>query len=129
MEDFSVGIQRPKCFEWQALAFQAAKIAGNDFKLFFSFDYLGGGTPWEASDVINLLNTYNSQSAQFRYNGLPVVTTFEGTSNAGDWPNIKSSVGGLTFIPDYSSLGASSASQQPGVDGLSSWVAWPDVIS
>lgn len=100
----------------------AAAAQVGSFSIFLSFDYLGGSSPWAASDVINLLNTYSGNSAQARYNNLPLVTTFEGTANAGDWPNIKQQTGGLFFLPDYSSLGAQVAAQQPGIDGLASWV-------
>lgn len=106
-----------------ANAFTAANFWG--FKLFFSFDYAGGG-PWDKADVISLLRTYTSNSAYFRHEGSkPLVSTFEGPEKAADWPDIKAQTG-CFFIPDWSSLGAGPATAlENGVaDGLFNWAAW-----
>ena len=55
----------------------------------------------------------------------PVVSTFEGSDNAGDWVSIKQETG-CYFIPDYSSLGPQAALDTGVADGLFSWGAWPD---
>jgi hypothetical protein len=104
-----------------ANAFSAAQSLG--FKLMFSFDYAGNG-PWAESDVISLIQQYSSSSAYYHYNNKPLVSTFEGPGQAGDWTNIKS-VTGCFFMPDWSSLGANSAMQLGVADGLFSWAAWP----
>ncbi len=92
--------------------------------MFFSFDYAAEG-PWAASAVINLLHEYGPNGAYFQYNGKPLVSTFEGPGNSGDWPSIKSATG-CFFIPDWSSLGPNAAVGTGVVDGLFSWDAWPN---
>ena len=76
----------------------AAAQAIGGFNIFMSFDYLGGSEAWAPSDVESLINTYKGHSAQYLYNGVPAVTTFEGTANTGDWPGIKDNTGGLFFM-------------------------------
>ena len=108
-------------------AFQAAESAGN-FTLMLSFDYESYGT-WAAQNVIDLINQYKSSSAYFQYDGKPLVTTFEGTGNVGDWSSIKAATG-CFFIPDWSSLGPAGVAANFGVaDGAMSWGAWPDGAS
>lgn len=87
-------------------AFLAANA--KNFKLFFSFDYAGGGA-WLKADVLSLLNTYAHNGAYFLHDGAqPLVSTFEGPNNAADWVEIKKTIG-CFFIPDWSSLGAAPA--------------------
>lgn len=105
------------------LAFQAA--ASSNFQVFFSFDYAGNGV-WPKDDVISILQHYGSNSAHYRYNGKPFVSTFEGPERASDWTAIKQSVD-CFLVPDWSSLGAKPALElENGVaDGLFAWSAWP----
>ncbi|KAF7189218.1 Glucan endo-1,3-alpha-glucosidase agn1 [Pseudocercospora fuligena] len=107
-----------------ANAFTAANNMG--FKLLFSFDYAGAGA-WPRNQVISYIQQYSSNAAYMQYKGKPLVTTFEGTQQAGDWANIKSQTG-CFFIPDWASIGASSAATAGGsvADGLFSWEAWPN---
>ncbi|KAI8158327.1 Mutanase [Colletotrichum sp. SAR 10_70] len=105
-------------------AFEAAK--SENFKLMFSFDYAGRG-PWPKETVINLLKNYASQAEYFKHSdGKPLVSTFEGPGNAGDWKDIKKQVG-CFFIPDWSSKGARPALELADrvADGLFNWAAWP----
>jgi len=102
-------------------AFAAADAKG--FKLFFSFDYLGWGA-WNKNDVISYINNYKGRGSYWKQGSQPLVSTFEGTSNINDWPDIKSSTGAF-FMPDYSSLGPQGAANTGVVDGLFSWAAWP----
>ncbi|KAI1162698.1 carbohydrate-binding module family 24 protein [Nemania serpens] len=102
-------------------AFQAADNKG--FKLFFSFDYLAWGA-WDQNAVISLINTYKGRNSYWKQGSQPFVSTFEGTGNANDWRQIKSSTGAF-FVPDYSSLGPQGAVNTGVVDGLFSWDAWP----
>lgn len=89
-----------------SLAFQAANAVG--FKLFFSFDYAGLG-PWPKESVIARLKQYGSDEAYFkRPDGKPLASTFEGSENASDWPEIKAQTN-CFFIPDWSSQGAKAA--------------------
>jgi glucan endo-1,3-alpha-glucosidase len=107
-------------------AFAAAEAA--NFHLFFSFDYLGGAGPWTANDIETVLGTYKSSPAHLRTgpNNLPMVSTFEGPDNAGDWQGISASVGGIFFVPDWSSAGPSQINSHGSiVNGAFSWGMWP----
>lgn len=107
-------------------AYDAAATVGG-FSMFLSFDYLSGG-PWAAQDVITKINTYSGKTAQFKYQGKPLVSTFEGVNNVGDWPNIKAQTG-CFFIPSWTSLGPSGFAADPGTaDGAFSWDAWPEGV-
>ncbi|KAF2716338.1 glycoside hydrolase family 71 protein [Polychaeton citri CBS 116435] len=108
-------------------AFQAANaLSSLNFKMFFSFDYLGGGQPWASSDIITILKAYGPNGAHYQVNGKPMVSTFEGTSNINDWNSIRSSVpGGIYFVPDWTSLGPNGFSSSI-VDGAFSWDMWPN---
>ena len=113
-------------------AFAAAEAAS--FKLAFSFDYLGGTGAWPASgsdSVVSYLNQYVSSSAYLFYSSAAFVSTFEGTSNIGDWAQggtIRSAVSSsIYFVPDYTSLGPSGISPYLNdIEGAFSWDIWPE---
>jgi hypothetical protein len=118
-----------------ANAFAAANAAGNAFKLFFAFDYLGGGTPWPATgsySVVSVMNQYKGNPAYQLFNGMPMASTFEGTtaSNIADWAPggpIRSAVGNVYFVPDWTSLGPSGvAAHSDSIQGAFSWDMWPN---
>lgn len=107
-------------------AFSAAE--GKSFKLFLSFDYLSTGS-WGKEAVIQKINQYSSSPAYFKQNGKPLVNTFEGTQNTGDWADIKANTGAY-FVPDWSSLGPSGIqSHLDVIDGALNWGAWPNGAS
>jgi glucan endo-1,3-alpha-glucosidase len=117
-------------------AFIAANNLGGTFKLFFSFDYLGGSAgAWPKSDVLSILQSYGPNGAYFNYQNKPYVSTFEGTANINDWASIRASLADSTqtnppfsifFVPDWTSLGPSGfASHLSAVDGAFSWDMWP----
>lgn len=119
-----------------ANAFKAATTLGSSFKLFFSFDYLGGSGAWPAtgaSSVASYLNQYGVSSAYFKYNDQIFASTFEGVNNAGDWTPggpirsaVQSTAGSIYFVPDYTSLGPSGfTAQLNNVQGAFSWDMWP----
>ncbi|KAE8447465.1 hypothetical protein EG329_010738 [Mollisiaceae sp. DMI_Dod_QoI] len=118
-----------------ANAFAAAEAAGSTFKLFFAFDYLGGGSPWPATgsnSVVSYLNQYKSSASYFNYNGVPFVSTFEGTSNIADWApgGPIRSAGAVYFVPDWSSLGTGGiAPYLNNIDGFFNWGMWPNGAS
>lgn len=103
-----------------ALAFSVAEAQPSlyGFKLYFSFNYAGGGA-WDEEDVISMISAHSSSSAYYQYNGKPFVSTFEGPGNAEDWINIKSKTG-CFFVPNWSSSGATVAVDLAGgvADGL-----------
>ncbi|KAG4439848.1 hypothetical protein IFR05_004661 [Cadophora sp. M221] len=114
-------------------AFTAAETSNSSFKLFFSFDYLGGGAPWPAAgenSVISYLNQYKDSQSYFWYKGKPFVSTFEGVDNVQDWKlggTIRSAVGDLFFVPDWSSLGPLGIKEHlDKIQGAFSWNMWPE---
>lgn len=117
----------------QSYAFQAANsLTGQlstDFKLFLSFDYLGGTDgAWADDEVVSILQDYGPNGAYFQVDGKPLVSTFEGPSNSdiNGWSTIRSSIdGGIYFVPDWTSLGPSGFDVDL-VDGAFSWNMWPD---
>lgn len=104
-----------------ANAFAACESLANGFKLFFSFDYLGGGEVWPASEVVSLLQEYSSSDCYLTYDSKAFVSTFEGTANIGDWAQggtIRSAVD-VYFVPDWTSLGPSGISSYlDNIDGF-----------
>jgi hypothetical protein len=80
-----------------------------NFKLFISFDYLSAG-PWSSPQVIQKIKSFADSPAQFKVDGKPLVSTFEGVSSAGDWSAIKAAVP-IYFVPDWSSVGPGGFSQ------------------
>jgi hypothetical protein len=106
-----------------ANAFKAANALGN-FKLFFSLDYAGNG-PWPQKEASAFINKWKSDAAYFKYNGKPLVSTFEGPNQSEDWKKIKPETG-CFFIPSFSSYGAKKAMDTGVVDGLFSWGAWTE---
>lgn len=82
-------------------AYAAAAKVG--FKVFLSFDYAAQG-PWSSQAVINIIRSYANSPGQFKVNGLPLVSTFEGTAKASDWATIRQSTP-LFLVPEWTSLG------------------------
>ena len=107
------------------LAYAAADAAGN-FKLFLSFDYAAnqGFPSFTAQKVSDYINTYKTHKSQFTYKGLPLVSTFEGTDNAGDVASIRAATGGIFFVPEWTSKKGSPGAFAS-VDGALSWDVWP----
>lgn len=125
IDGFALNIGPQDSYTDQAIntAYGTAEQVGN-FSLFLSFDY-GTGGAWSAGRVITLINMYKNSPAQFHYQGKPLVSTFEGTQNRGEWPHIKDATGCI-FIPTWTSLGPDGiADALDVVDGAFSWDAWP----
>ena len=115
IDAFALNIGYPDIFANQVSnAFAAAEALNNGFKLFFSFDYLGGGQPWPAtgtSSVVSVLEQYQNSSVYFNYQSASFVSTFEGPANSGDWAPggaIRSAVSPIHFVPDWTSVGPGS---------------------
>ena len=94
-------------------AYDAAEKS--NFKMFLSFDYATTGG-FSSGEVVNTIKQYSGRKGQYKYQNKPLVSTFEGPNNKGDWAGIKSQAD-CFFMPDWSSLGASAAASVPGVDG------------
>ncbi|KAL1297531.1 hypothetical protein AAFC00_006103 [Neodothiora populina] len=128
IDGFALNIATPAVFpatdESLNNVYSAAEQYNNGFSLFLSFDY-GAAPDWDPTMIISYINEYKDSAAQFKYNGKPFVSTFEGPGHASNWDDIKTQTG-CFFVPDYSSLGASAAAALPEVDGLFSWDAWPN---
>lgn len=121
----NIAPQDPSTLPSVALAFQAAEPL--NFTLFFSFDYLAQG-PWPADAVTALLQKHAPLPVYFKPDGKkPLVSTFEGPGNAGDWPAIKAATDAL-FVPDWGSVAPAEAVGLAGgvVDGLFTFDAWPE---
>lgn len=84
------------------LAYDVA--SANGFSMFLSFDM--AASQWTADQISSYINTYNSYGSQLKINNLPVVSTFEGPSQADIWPGVRAATGGIFFMPDWASLGA-----------------------
>ncbi|MCJ1475766.1 hypothetical protein MMC13_004430 [Lambiella insularis] len=104
-------------------AYDAADAAGN-FKLFISFDYAANPAfVGDVQGVSSIINTYKGRKSQYLYDDAPLVSTFEGTTSAGDWPAIKSATG-CFFVPDWTSA-KGTPNTFANVDGALSWDVWP----
>ncbi|KAA8903854.1 glycoside hydrolase [Sphaerosporella brunnea] len=105
------------------LAYNAAAAAGN-FVMFISFDMACCGA-WPVDQVSSFINSYKDHSAQYKVDGKPFVSTFEGPSFADSWASVKAATGPIYLVPDWSSLGPSGVAQHLNIiDGAFSWDAW-----
>jgi glucan endo-1,3-alpha-glucosidase len=100
--------------EQLGLAYDAASAAGQ-FSLFLSFDM--GASSWSVAQVESFINTYKNKASQYKVNGLPFVSTFEGPDWDG-WSTVRTDTGGIFLVPDWSSVGtAGIASRANSIDG------------
>ena len=108
IDGFALNIGAGDHFTGDALqgAYTAAAEHGN-FSLFLSFDFgTVDGNLWTVDTVANLTNTFKDAPAQFRVDGKPLVSTFEGVQFADRWEEVRKKVDGDIFlVPDWSSLG------------------------
>ncbi|KAI0600987.1 glycoside hydrolase family 71 protein [Biscogniauxia sp. FL1348] len=109
------------------LAYDAASSVGGGFSVFLSFDMADSTKPWDVDRVSSLVNQYKSAGSQFKVNGLPVVSTFEGPTWSDNWASVRSATGGIFLVPDWSSLGADGVGGRLSIiDGAFNWGAWPE---
>jgi glucan endo-1,3-alpha-glucosidase len=83
-----------------ANAFAAAEAAGGPFQLAFSFDYLGGGSPWPATgddSVASYLTQYKGSS---EISGIGLL----GELSAQRWEMCISCRTGRVWVPEASAL-------------------------
>lgn len=106
-------------------AYDSAKKIGN-FSLFLSFDFGATGN-WTVDSVASLINDFKDEPAQFKVDGKPLVSTFEGVQFADKWDAVRRKVpGNIYFVPDWSSLGYEGIQKvTKDIDGHFSFDAWP----
>jgi len=106
-------------------AYDSAAKLGN-FSLFLSFDFGATGN-WTVESVASLINDFRDEPAQFKVNGKPLVSTFEGFGFAEKWKDVRRKVpGDIYFVPDWSSLGYEGIQNVTNeIDGHFSFDAWP----
>lgn len=110
----------------------------HNFKLFFSFDMTGFSDP---DQFTSFLLSWVTNPAYYHYNGLPLVSTFNGGAgnfnfgqssvNAG-WQdsllNVMSAAGHpVYFVPAFQDVTITSSffSTYPSLNGAMNWNAWP----
>lgn len=98
----NIGSQDSYNDEQLRLAYDVA--ASNGFSVFLSFDMQA--SQWAGDQISAYINAYKDFGGQFRVGDLPVVSTFEGPSQADIWSGIRAATGGIFFMPDWASLGA-----------------------
>lgn len=109
IDGFALNIGPADYFTYSSLhtAYEAAATFTN-FSLFLSFDF-ASSTPdknWDVDYIANLTNTFKDEPAQFKVDGKPFVSTFEGVEYKEDWKEVRNRVeGGIVFVPDWSSIG------------------------
>ncbi|KIR97025.1 mutanase [Cryptococcus deuterogattii 2001/935-1] len=101
------------------LAYQAGASVG--FDLFISFDF-NWYTVANVSGVAEMLKRYKDQSAQFRVDNKPFVSTFIG--DGFDWSSVATEVGEELYAVPFWQPSADNANNA-GLSGLFSWDAWP----
>ncbi|KAL0240570.1 hypothetical protein I308_106367 [Cryptococcus tetragattii IND107] len=101
------------------LAYQAGASVG--FDLFISFDF-NWYTLANVSGVAEMLKRYKDQSAQFRVDNKPFVSTFIG--DGFDWNSVATVVGEELYAVPFWQPSADNANNA-GLSGLFSWDAWP----
>lgn len=97
------------------LAYQAGASVG--FDLFISFDF-NWYTIANVSGVANMLKRYKDQSAQFRVDNKPFVSTFIG--DGFDWSSVATEVGEELYAVPFWQPSADNANNA-GLAGLFSW--------
>ncbi|KAM7196353.1 glycoside hydrolase family 71 protein [Rhypophila sp. PSN 637] len=99
----------------------------DDFTLFISYDFAAPGE-WTVETIVNLTETFKDEPAQFKVDGKPLMSTFEGGEFIDGWKEVRKRVDGdIYFIPDWSGLGPQKIKEQAYdlIDGAFSFNAWP----
>ena len=100
----------------------------NNFKLFFSFD-MSDGHFSDPSQYTAFLKSYLSSPAHFTYQGIPLVTTFAGsTVSDSTWQAFKDAIGQpVILMPSFYDVTPTSTffTDRPALDGTFNWNSWP----
>ncbi|KAF9068620.1 glycoside hydrolase family 71 protein [Rhodocollybia butyracea] len=115
-------------------AFAAAEAA--NFQLFISFDMT---YDWVQNDMVSLVQTYANSSSYYKWNGKPLVSTFDGDADAEDfWAGFKSALSNagitISLAPAFIDFRDPSDAIQmfgdfPSIDGFFNWWSWPDDVA
>ncbi|KAE9402282.1 glycoside hydrolase family 71 protein [Gymnopus androsaceus JB14] len=115
-------------------AFAAAEAA--DFKFFISFDMT---YDWASADMVSLVQTYASSSAYYQWNGLPLVSTYDGDNQDNDfWQDFKDALedAGITISLAPAFVDFRDPSEATGmfetytsIDGFFNWWSWPEDVA
>lgn len=110
-------------------AFAAAEAA--NFKLFISFDMT---YDWASDDMVSLVQTYASSSAYYLWNGVPLVSTYDGDNQDNDfWQGFKGDLenAGITISLAPAFVDYRDPSEATGmfntytsIDGFFNWWSW-----
>ncbi|KAK1779648.1 glycosyl hydrolase family 71-domain-containing protein [Copromyces sp. CBS 386.78] len=130
IDGFALNIGAADHFTFSSLhtAYEAASTFAN-FSLFLSFDFSASGPDdgWTVDYIANLTNSFKDEPAQFKIDGKPLVSTFEGVDFRESWREVRKKVAGdIVFVPDWSSVGPEGVRERVGdIDGAFSFDAWP----
>ncbi|KAI1128332.1 glycoside hydrolase family 71 protein [Nemania abortiva] len=125
IDGFALNIGSADTYNDEQLHLAYDVASSNGFWLFLSFDMQA--SQWDADMISSYINTYKGFGSQLTVGGLPVVSTFEGPSQADIWPGVRSATGGIFFMPDWASLGAPGVGDKLSlIDGAFNWGAWPE---
>ncbi|KAJ4358828.1 hypothetical protein N0V85_009509, partial [Neurospora sp. IMI 360204] len=112
IDGFALNIGAADYFTFSSLhtAYEAASTFDGNFSLFLSFDFSSAsGTTnggWSVDYIANLTNSFKDEPAQFKIDGKPLVSTFEGVDFREEWREVRKKVAGdIVFVPDWSSVG------------------------
>lgn len=103
--------------------FDQADASG--FELFFSFDHNKLTSP---SQYLDFVKPYLTRASYFKYNGKPIVSTFNGEAVSNDeWASFKVAAGDVLLIPGFSNATPSPDffSDRSALDGIFNWNSWP----
>lgn len=102
------------------LAYAAAEQVG-EFDLFISFDFNWYSIS-DTSGVATMMGRYVNKPAQLLVDGKPFVSSFIG--DGFNWATVAQNLGREIYaVPFYQP--STSNANDPGVQGLFSWAAWP----
>jgi glucan endo-1,3-alpha-glucosidase len=106
IDGFALNIGAKDAYTLTALqhAYEAAADSSKDFSLFLSFDF-SAQDGWNVDNIANYTNAFKGEKAQFKVDGKPLVSTFEGPNFAESWKEVRKKVDGdIYLMPDWASL-------------------------
>ncbi|KAH7020782.1 glycoside hydrolase [Microdochium trichocladiopsis] len=101
------------------------------FRLFLSFDMADPGQPWSVEQVVRYITMFARRRSYLRArDGRAVVSTFEGTGWADNWPDCEDAAQGIFLVPAWTSLGPQGVEKKLDmIVGAFNWACWPEAGS